>query len=72
MEMNFFYFTMTVAGLSRFHNNYSLPISKPVRGGSSELGRVSEHLEEIPPLLARPSPPKSCDGFRLLGVQTWG
>ena len=41
-------------------------------GGSSELGRISEHLEEIPPLLARPSPAKSCDGFRMMGVPTWG
>jgi len=39
-------------------------------GGSSELGRISEHLEEIPPLLASPSPQKSWDAFRLLGVPT--
>jgi len=48
---------------------------KPVQisqGGSSELGRVSEYLEESPRLLARPFPPKSWDVSRRAGCLAGG
>ena len=43
---------------------------KTRQGGSSERGRVSEHLEECPCRLARPLPPKSWDVSRREGVSS--